>query len=160
MAEEEHISTSGQWPLSSYTWKTERFLDRYVEGFKERKILGIKCPGCGLVYSPPTHLCVKCHTKMRLDRDEDWITVSNKGDVISYTVAYTGVGPGGLRDLEEKERNIFILVRLDYVDTHLLSELRESTEDEVHVGMRVQAVWADETRGALSDLSHFVPVRD
>ncbi len=157
MEKEEHISTSGRWPLSAYTWKTERFLDRYVEGLKEKKILGIKCPDCGTVYSPPTNLCVKCHTRMRLERDEDWIRVSENGAVISYTVAYTRVAPGGLVDLSEEERQIFVLVLLDGVDTHLLSELKGASEDEVRVGMRVRAVWADRTRGALGDLTHFVP---
>ena len=157
MEQEEHISTSGIWPLSAYTWKTERFMDRYVEGLKQRKILGIKCPGCGTVYSPPTMLCVKCHTALRLDRDEDWIRVSERGTVLSYTVAYAGVAPGGLRHLSEEERATYILVLLDDVDTHFLSELKGATEKEVSVGMRVRAVWADETDGALSDLSHFVP---
>jgi uncharacterized OB-fold protein len=48
-------------------------------------------------------------------------------------------------------------VLLDGVDTHLLSELKGASEDEVRVGMRVRAVWADPTRGALGDLAHFVP---
>lgn len=154
---EEHISTSGTWPLSAYRWKTERFMDRYVAGFRDRKILGIKCPNCGTIYSPPTNLCVKCHTELRLDAEEDWVTLSQGGTVISYTVAYTGVAPGGLRDLPEEERAIYVLVLLDGVDTHLLSELKGSSEDEVRVGMRVRAAWADETHGELRDLSHFVP---
>lgn len=154
---EEHISTSGIWPLSSYRWKTERFMDKYVEGLGQKKILGIKCPGCGTIYSPPTMLCVKCHTELRLDRDEDWVILSQEGVVISYTVAYTGVAPGGLQDLAEGDRPIYVLILLDGVDTHLLSELKGSSEKEVRVGMRVRAAWADNTTGALSDLAYFVP---
>ncbi|MBU1669962.1 MAG: Zn-ribbon domain-containing OB-fold protein [Actinobacteria bacterium] len=156
---EEHISTSGTWPLSAFRWKTERFMDRYVEAFRERKILGIKCANCGTVYSPPALICVKCTTELRLERDEDWIRMSERGTVLSYTVAYTGVAPGGLKDLSEDERAIYVLLQLDGADTHMLAQLEGAGEDEVRVGMRVQAAWASETKGALSDLAHFVPAR-
>ena len=158
MGDKEHISIPGQWPLSSYTWKTERFLDRYVEGLKEKKILGLKCPDCGMVYVPPTNICARCHTRMRLGRDADWIRVSEQGRVITYTVSYTDVSPGGLKDLAPEERRIFALIQLDATDTHFLTELKEVSEQEVEVGMRVQAVWVDEPQGHLSDLAYFIPV--
>ena len=154
-----HISTSGQWLLSSYHWKTERFMDPYVRGFKEKKLLGLRCPGCGAVYMPPVPLCARCHTAMRLQRDEDWIPVSQQATVITYTVTYTDVQPGGLRELSPEERRIFALVQPDSVDTHLLMELKDCREEEVHVGMRVRAVWVDEPQGVLADLSHYEPVR-
>ena len=157
--EQGHISTSGQWPLSAYRWKTERFMDRYLQGLKERKLLGLRCADCGTVYLPPMPICTRCHSAMRLERDEDWIPVSQQGTVITYTVSYTDVSPGGLRDLSPEERRIFALIQPDSVDTHLLVELKDCDEDEVQVGMRVQAVWVDEPQGALADLAHYVPVR-
>jgi hypothetical protein len=160
MAEKkEHMVTTGQWPLSAYRWKTERFLDRYVQGLKERKLLGLRCADCGTIYVPPMPICARCHSKLRLERDEDWLPVSQQGTVITYTVTYTDVAPGGLRVLSPEERRIFVLVQPDAVDTHILLELKESNEEEVHVGMRVQAVFAEETKGVLADLAYFKPVR-
>jgi len=159
MAEsKEHMVTTGQWSLSAYRWKAERFMDRYVQAMKERQLLGLRCPGCGTVYLPPTPICARCHSALRFDRDEDWLPVSQRGTIITYTVIYTDVSPGGLRELSPEERRIFVLVQLDGVDTHILLELEESSEDEVHVGMRVQASWADEPQGVLADLACFKPV--
>ena len=159
MAEKkEHAVVTGQWPLSAYRWKTERFLDRYLEGLRERKILGLRCANCGTVFVPPTIVCARCHSRLRLERDEDWLRVSEQGTVITYTVSYTDVAPGGLRELSPEERRIFVLVQLDNVDTHILLELKESSEEEVRVGMRVRAVWAEETEGKLSDLACFRPL--
>ena len=159
MAEsKEHAVTTGTWPLSAYRWKTERFLDRYVEGLKERKLIGLRCAGCGAIYLPPTPICARCHSALRLDRDEDWIRVSERGTVITYTVTYTAVAPGGLRELSPEERRIFALVQPDGADTHLLLEIKESSEEAVHVGMRVQAVFVEETRGVLADLAYFKPI--
>jgi uncharacterized OB-fold protein len=67
------------------------------------------------------------------------------------------VAPGGLRDLAPEERRFFALIQLDAVDTHFLTELKEVSEGEISVGMRVKAVWVDEPQGALSDIAHFVP---
>gem|GEM_PF-432712 len=155
----DHLSTSGQWLLSAYRWKTEPFMDHYVQGFKEKKLLGLKCAGCGAVYLPPVPICARCHSAMRPEREEDWLPVSQEGTVITFTVSYTDVSPGGLRELSPEERRIFALVQPDSVDTHLLVELKECGEDEVHVGMRVQAAWVEEPQGVLADLSHYIPVK-
>lgn len=154
----DHVSTTGQWPLSSYHWKMERILDRYLEGLRERKLMGLRCANCGAIYVPPTNICVRCHSALRLDRDEDWMRVSELGTVITYSVSYTGVTPGGLKDLSPEERRIFVLVQPDGVDTHMLAELRDSSEEQVRVGMRVQLAWAEETKGVLADIAGFRPV--
>jgi uncharacterized OB-fold protein len=155
----DHVFTTGQWPLSSYRWKMDRVLDRYVEGLKEKKILGLRCANCGTIYVPPMNICSRCHSRLRSDRDEDWLRVSERGTVITYTVSYTEVAPGGLREVPPEERRIFVVVQLDGADTHVLLQLKGCPEEEVKVGMRVQAGWAEETSGALSDLVCFNPVR-
>ncbi len=154
----EHMVTTGTWPLSAYRWKTERFMDRYVQAMKEKKLLGLRCPACGTIYVPPVPMCARCHSAMRLERDEDWLRMSERGTVITYTVLYADVSPGGLRELSPGERRIFVLVQPDGADTHLLVELKDSSEKDLHVGMRVKAVWADKPRGALADLAYFTPV--
>ena len=148
---------SGQWPLSAYKWKTESFFDKYVEGLKQKKIKGIRCIGCGHIYVPPNVICCKCRTRLRLERDEDWIQVSEIGRILSYTISHMDILPGGLKERKKEDRIIYALVQLDGTDTHIFVEVRNSSEQEVKIGMRVRAVWVDEPKGTLGDISHFVP---
>ena len=79
--------------------------------------------------------------------------------MLSYTISYMEILPGGLKERKKEDRIIYALVQLDGTDTHMLVELRNLFEEDVKVGMRICAVWVDEPKGALSDISHFIPVK-
>jgi len=143
MEKKETISIPGEWPLSSYTFKADKVMDRFLDGLKDKRILGIKCPGCGIIYVPPKLLCGRCHSQLRIDRAEDWVPVSDKGTVITFTVG---------------DDTITIVVKLDGTDTIFLSSLGGIKLEDVKVGMHVQAVWAEEPRGELSDIAYFKPL--
>jgi len=151
---EEHISISGKWPLSAYTWKTERFLDRFTANLAKKKIFGARCSNCGTVFVPPVVVCTRCHSRMSLDKDQDWIWVSDMGTVIAYSISYLAVGDG-LQARAPEKRPLFILVHLDGTDTDIFAELIDTVEEKIKVGMRVQVAWSEVPKGDLSDILFF-----
>jgi len=153
---EEHISISGKWPLSAYTWKVEKFLDRFTEGLHNKKIFGAKCSNCGTVFVPPVVICARCHSRMRLEKDQDWVWVSDMGTVIAYSISYLAVADG-LRTRDPEKRPLFILVRLDGTDTAIFAELIEAPDEKIRVGMRVKVAWQEVPKGDLGDILFFEP---
>jgi len=153
---EEHISITGKWPLSAYTWKTERFLERYAEGLGKKKIFGARCSNCGAIFIPPVLICPRCHFRLELHKDQNWIPVADNGTVIAYTISYMNVGQG-LHARTPEKRPIFILVRPDGADTHIFAELMDAEEDSIRIGMRVKVAWPEAPAGNLGDILYFKP---
>jgi hypothetical protein len=79
LKKEKTISIPGKWPLGSYTFKRDDIMDEFLEGLKNKRVLGIRCQMCGLVYVPPKLVCGKCHSEIDIGRDENWIEVSDRG---------------------------------------------------------------------------------
>jgi uncharacterized OB-fold protein len=151
---EDHLSLSGKWPLSAYTWKTERFLDRFVDGLGKKKIFGLKCSNCATIFVPPGIICPRCHFRLISDDDEDWVPISDMGIVIAYSIQSMALGDG-LSAREPGKQPIFILVRLDGTDTTIFTNLLVMDGDGIKAGMRVQVAWPEASKGDLSDIMFF-----
>ena len=55
---EEHRLTNVIVPLSfTYNYRVGAWLDKYIDGLGEKKILAVKCPECGKVILPPRQVC-------------------------------------------------------------------------------------------------------
>ncbi len=104
------------------------------------KIWGHKCPACGLVYVPPRGFCPICVVETTWQ--DDAVEVSDVGTVTSWTVL-TPIQYHG-----QKERDDYALasVLLDGADGTIGQQrLMGVPLDEIRMGMRVQAVWAEES---------------
>lgn len=147
----ETTSIPGNWPLNKFCWKTEevKLMGRFREGLKEKKVLGIKCPKCGLVYAPPKPIC-RC-----LGRPETWLEVSDEGLVTTFT--FTGAWSLDGTPEEEGESMIIVGVKLDGADTMMMSILEGADPEKVGVGMRVRIRWPEEPEGALKDILFVEP---
>ena len=148
---EETISIPGEWPLSAHNFKRDNISDRFLEGLKGGRVLGIRCQMCGLVYVPPKLLCGKCYSEIDIGRDENWIEVSDRGVITSFTMS---------------DSLVVATVKLDGADTAFLAPIEGVSPEDILaekidlVGMHVRAVWADEPMGALSDIAHFEPIEE
>ena len=60
----ETISVEGEWNVGAYKYKAPRLLEEYVQGLKQKKLIGSLCPGCGKVIVPLRNICGRCHRKM------------------------------------------------------------------------------------------------
>lgn len=137
---------------ASYNWSVGGCMERFFGGFKDKVLLGIKCPDCGKVFVPPRMICEDCFAET-----EGWVELDAAGTVEGYTIGYVEVDQkaGGLTDLEEPE--IIALIKPEGADTCLLHRIAETRPEDIKVSMRVRAVWAEETKGELSDLRYFKP---
>ncbi len=121
----------------------------FYEIQKNKKFYGTKCPKCSKVYIPPRILCPECYEEMT-----EWVEVGPKGTVIGCT-AVNHSFPDPLTGKVRKTPYGFGLIRLDGCATNWLFFLEESNYEKMKPGMRVEAVFAEERVGNLTDILHF-----
>lgn len=124
-------------------------MHRFLDGLKAKKVLGLKCPGCGLVYAPPKPIC-RC-----LARPRDWVEVSDEGVVTTFT--FTGAWSLDGRPEGEGESLIIVGVKLDGADTMMVCMLEDADPQDVDVGIRVRFRWPESPEGKLKDILYVVP---
>lgn len=120
----------------------------------EKRIFGRKCPRCGVVYLPPRPVCGPC-----FGPTTEWVEVGPRGTLTQFTVVYfTFLDP-----MTGKRREVpygYGMVRLDGTDRRFQHFLSENDPKKLKVGMRVEAVFAEERKGNLGDILYFKPVEE
>jgi len=138
-----------------YKWALGPVFTKFFENFKEKKIMGTKCPKCHRVLIPARRFCPRCF----VDTDE-WVQVSNEGTVRTWSLVnfeYSGQ--------VKKPPYVQGLIDLDGADTALahfiggidLSDL-EKVPEQVKIGMRVKARWKENREGNILDIECFEPI--
>ncbi len=121
---------------------------RYSGQLLEGRLIGHKCPSCGLVYLPPRGYCPICVVETT---DADEIVLADTGTVTNYTV----VTPVQYYGQEETEPFVRASVKLDGEEATMnLQDLVDVPVDEVRVGMRVEAVWKPEGERSVADITN------
>ena len=135
-----------------YSWWAGDTASRFFISLRdERKIIAPRCGQCGKVFIPPRKVCPSCFTE-----NMEWVNLSGEGTLVSYSVAR--------RQLESIPKGkqvpvIWGLVKLDGADSALLHYLDGVKPEDVTIGMRVKAVFADARKGTMHDIAHFTPVK-
>jgi uncharacterized OB-fold protein len=114
----------------------------------ERRLVGRRCPGCAKVYLPPRGACPTCGVEMT-----DEVEVAQQGNVTAFSIIRI---PFEGQVLEPPYAAASIL--LDGADVPLLHIVGGCPVDDVRLGLRVEAVWADEPAPTLASLRYFRPV--
>ncbi len=73
----------------TYNYRVGPYITRYLDGFKEKKILGSKCPGCSLVAVPPRKYCGVCNKVM-----EEMVELGQEGTAGELHRGPRGPGEG------------------------------------------------------------------
>ena len=122
-----------------------RFLRHLVEG----KILGQRCPQCGKVYVSPRGACAADGVPTREE-----VQVADRGTVTTFCVVNVKFAQQVLTI-----PYVSATILLDGADIGLMHLLQEVDADQVHMGMRVEAVWAppEERKPTLESILHFRP---
>jgi uncharacterized OB-fold protein len=123
--------------------------ERFYRAIKdEGKIYGTTCSECERTYVPATLFCERCMEEL-----DTWIDVGNSGEVHTFTLLY--------EDLDgNRKQNPDIIAFIRIGDGGFVHRLGEVSEDEITIGMRVEAVFKDraEREGSIQDISHFRPM--
>ena len=116
----------------------------------KKKILGIRCRKCRQVLWPPRGICGRCFSLLS---EADMVQIGPNGTLETFTrVNYSEpVHP-------RKAPFIYGIIKLDGADTGIAHFIDEVDYGQLHAGMRMQPVFADERNGDILDISHFKPL--
>jgi uncharacterized OB-fold protein len=122
---------------------------RYLQGLRDKKILGSKCAKTGKVFVPPI-----IASPESLAPADELVEVADRGVVTTFCVVNIPVIG---RELEIPY--VAASVALDGADISIFALIQECKPAEVRMGMRVEAVWkADgERQGEHQDIQYFRP---
>ena len=130
-----------------FTAYTGTAQSRFLKGITEGRILGERCPNCSKVYVPPRGSCPTCGVPTK-----EQVELAGTGIVTTFCVVNI---PFAGQAVECPYVSASIL--LDGADIPLFSLIQEIPFDQVRMGLRVQAVWADELRPTLESIKYFKP---
>jgi uncharacterized OB-fold protein len=136
-----------------YAWSTGIAVTRFLQELKNAKIIGRQCNKCSRVLVPPRMFCEDCFRTT-----DEWVYVKDTGVVNTYSIAHVGTDASRL-----KEPLYIAVVNVDGPTPgmgflHYLGEV--ASEKKIKVGMKVQAVWKQESErtGSILDIKYFKPI--
>jgi uncharacterized OB-fold protein len=133
-----------------YSYFAGRVGSRFLIKIRDqKKIMGIRCDRCKRVFVPPRQTCDVCMEDIR----DHWVDVANEGQITNYTVVRYRDG-----HLPKEPPYVLAMILLDGADTSLVHVVEGVAPDQVRIGMRVRAVFAEKTTGTLLDIDRFEPV--
>ncbi len=132
-----------------YSYTAGGATTRFLTGIAQKKILGERCPKCGKVYVPPRGSCPSDGIPTA-----EQVELPHKGTLTSFcivNVQFYG------QAMEVPYTSGLIL--LDGADLPLMHLLQEVNVADVHIGMRVEAVWVDDDKigPTLESIRYFKP---
>ena len=124
-----------------YAVQVSPLAHRFGEQLRAGRIVGQRCPQCGLVFVPPRAFCAMCVVAMGPDHE---VQLAEKGTVTGFTV----LTPIQYHGQKEREDYALASILIDGANgTVGQQRLTDVPLDRIRVGMRVEAVWApDEDR--------------
>jgi uncharacterized OB-fold protein len=142
----------GNWYLTSYNFKFNiTHMKPFLDKLKQKKLVGLKCPGCNRVFFPPRLVCGKC-----LIKPDQWVDLRETGQVATFAIAYLKDPESG--KIQEKP---MALIQQDGSDTSYMAELSPEVDfKDAYIGMPVKVHWVDEPHGGLDDIDYYEPIKD
>jgi uncharacterized OB-fold protein len=150
--EDNKVLTIAYQPRAKYAWATGVAIGTFLRGLKSGEILGTQCDHCGRIAVPPRMFCEWC-----FKRSESWIKLPDTGRVNTFSISYITTDTTRV-----KTPTIPAVIEIDSAGSAgFLHIIGEAKPDEVKIGMRVKAVWADPKvrKGSITDIKYFKPIR-
>jgi uncharacterized OB-fold protein len=122
---------------------------RYLQGLKDGRLLGQRCPQCGKVYIPPRGACPVDGVPT-----EEEVELPDRGIVTTFCIV-------NVPFLGQRIQPPYVAayVLLDGADIAFLHLILDCAAEDVRMGMRVEAVWKprEEWEFGLQNITHFRP---
>lgn len=134
----------------TYNFTAGKATALYLRSMKEGKLVGQRCPKCRNVYIPPRGSCAACGVPT-----EEQVTLSNKATVESFTIVYIPIPNNPI-----KPPYVIANLVLDGANLSFLHLLSECKNEDVRIGMRVEALWRPEEEWgfAMENIQYFKPI--
>jgi uncharacterized OB-fold protein len=114
-------------------------------GLADGKLMGSKCTRCGFVFATPRGHCMVCGSPTK------WLELPKTGRVHSWTTCQFG----SEAFLKETPYNL-CMVEFDGAGSLLLARLKDCVQDDIWVGMPVEARFSPKPKYSITDV-WFVP---
>lgn len=151
MAKKEEVLISHQVLQVPFNYSAGPVASRFLIALRDqKKIMGIRCPKCKLVYLPPRGNCGKCLSAL-----DSWVELKGRGKIKSFTKI-------NYREPTHPSRFepfILAVIKLEGADTGLTHMVGEAGEDELAVGTLVEPVFREYRQGNILDIKYFRPVK-
>jgi 3-keto-5-aminohexanoate cleavage enzyme len=132
-----------------YSYFAGRVGSRFITTIRDKKkIMGVKCNTCNRVFVPPRQTCERCLADIR----DNWVDLKDTGEITNFTIVRYDD-----EHLPRKAPFVMALIKLDGADTTMAHIVEGIDIDSVKVGLRVKAVFAEETTNTILDIDHFEP---
>ncbi len=134
----------------TYTWSAGPGSSGHMQALSEGRLVGKRCPVCEQVYFPPRGgICPRDGVFLGDD-----VEVGQTGTITTFCIVNV---PFLGQEIEIPY--VAASIMLDGSDLAVQHLIQGCPADEVHVGMRVTAVWkpAEEWSTTLANITHFAP---
>jgi len=141
-------------PDAKYAWSAGEAMSRFLEELQAGRLIGRTCGKCERILFPPRMFCEECFRPT-----DEWTYVRDTGTIETFSVSYLD------KDAKRITEPILVgVVSLDGASPKMgmMHYFGEMTKDDIHIGMRVKAVWKapEDRRGSVLDIEYFRPVRE
>ncbi len=124
-------------------------LSRNLRGYQRAEFVGQKCPVCGKVYVPSRGSCPVDGVALTEE-----VPLKNTGTVTTYCVVNVPFAGQSI-----KIPYICAQILLDGANLSFMGLIQECDVEDIHMGMRVEALWVDEADlvPSLASVKYFRP---
>jgi hypothetical protein len=131
---------------------TGPLMGRFLRELRDNKrILANRCPSCGRLQAPPREVCAVCRVPV-----DELVEVGPEGTVtVTEVVHYSSPDPLTGESRETPYCAAFIVLDGCGPNDVFWHEINPAQLDRVRTGVRVRPVWAEERRGAITDIRYF-----
>ncbi|NIM95994.1 MAG: DNA-binding protein [Anaerolineales bacterium] len=137
-----------------YAWDAGIGIGAYLAGLKDGILLGSHCRTCRKTVIPPRTVCEWCFRPMT-----GFVPLKDTGTVNTFSLCYVTWDVIRIKDPE-----LPAVIEIDGASPlhGIMHKLGEVEPEEIHIGMRVQAVWKhpEEREGAITDILYFKPIKE
>jgi hypothetical protein len=133
-----------------YLYSAGQAASRFLRSLADGRLIGQRCPVDGKVYFPTRGAC----PEHGVPTEGEMVEVKDRGTIVSFSIVRV---PSENLQVELPFAAVTILLDgADSTFTHVLSETRL---EEVHMGMRVQAVWQprEQWTTSMRNIKYFKP---
>jgi uncharacterized OB-fold protein len=131
-----------------YTVHASGLTTAFLRELQHRKLVARRCPTCRKVFIPPRGSCPTCAVQTT-----EPVEVAQQGTITAFSVIRI---PFEGQVLTPPYACAHVL--LDGADVPLLHIIGECDVNDVRVGQRVDAVWAEEIKPTLASIRYFKPI--